>query len=409
MNNKYLTYQVEDLILDDYFIDSVLHPTSSSKEFWQGLCSGNLEFQEKYRTAKLYILSCKAKKEQMDEVELLALFRKVQMEISKTYPPVVRRINFRRVWYGVAACFALLLAVGSVYYATKKPENTLFEKAIADMPVSFGEQIELILSETEKIEITEKTAVISYNTTTEKNEVKVNTEVVAQTTAPEKKEEEPVYNQLIVPAGKQSNLLLSDGTHLYVNAGTRVVYPSTFGTKKREIYIEGEAYLEVIKDVTRPFIVKTPQSQIQVLGTSFNVTAYKEDKIHSVVLVEGAVQVEGIEGNKGSKICKLSPNEMYVHQEGNVPVVKEVDVSFYTSWKDGVYKFRKENLEYILTRLSRYYGVPVKATRGSESLLCTGKLELKDDLERVLNGLTITAPVAYTKTEEGEYHFYCEN
>ncbi len=89
-------------------------------------------------------------------------------------------------------------------------------------------------------------------------------------------DEEHSFNQLIVPNGKRSTLALEDGTKMWINAGSRVIYPNKFKKNKREIYVDGEVYMEVARDEERPFVVKTNMLDVQVLGTSFNVMAYKK-------------------------------------------------------------------------------------------------------------------------------------
>ena len=115
-----------------------------------------------------------------------------------------------------------------------------------------------------------------------------------------------MFNQIIVPPGKRTNVVFADGTKICVNAGTRVVYPEVFLDDSREIYVEGEIYLEVFRDESRPFIVRTEKMNVRVLGTTFNISAYKNQTESSVVLVEGKVEVELINKQK----IKVSPNEM---------------------------------------------------------------------------------------------------
>ena len=97
-------------------------------------------------------------------------------------------------------------------------------------------------------------------------------------------------NQLVVPRGKRSSVELADGSKLWLNSGSRAIYPVVFSKKNREIFIEGEGYLEVSHDASRPFYVVTDAVKVKVLGTKFNISAYKEDNQVSVVLVEGSVE-----------------------------------------------------------------------------------------------------------------------
>ena len=202
-------------------------------------------------------------------------------------------------------------------------------------------------------------------------------------------ENETGYNQLIVPSGKRSFITFSDGTRVAVNANTRIVYPSEFSGHKREIYVNGEVYLQVSPDKKHPFVVKTNRMEVEVLGTEFNVSAYDFTKNQSVALVSGKVEVDTYKYPK--KVLK--PNDMltYDGQDDGLRV-NTVDVSEYISWVDGYYCFNHEKIEIITERLSRYYGKRVIPDSGLIGLTCSGKLDLRDDLRDVLEVLSKTIP-----------------
>lgn len=204
--------------------------------------------------------------------------------------------------------------------------------------------------------------------------------------------------RLIVPKGKRSTLVLEDGTKIWINSGTQLLYPMKFNDERREIYVDGEIYLEVYKDRSRPFIVRTDQMDIQVLGTSFNVQSYKEDHSDVIVLVEGSVSVKSRESEK----IQLVPNDMLTYT-GKRYELKKVDVSDYISWKEGIYKYKNEYLPVILNRLSRYYGVHVAYTSDIEHIRCSGKLDMQENIEEILKGLTQAVSVDYVKREDGSY------
>jgi ferric-dicitrate binding protein FerR (iron transport regulator) len=190
--------------------------------------------------------------------------------------------------------------------------------------------------------------------------------------------------------------MLSDSSILYVNAGTSVTYPAVFKGDKREIYVTGEIYAEVRRDEKKPFIVKTDHMDIQVLGTSFDVSAYREDRQERVVLVSGTVEV-GMQGNR----LHLNPNQAYtlMEQEGTL---ETVDVELYTSWRDGIYVFKDESIEHILLRLARYYNVTLILPEQFSGVVCSGKLELKEELSILLNGLSQIASFNFA-VKDSEY------
>ena len=203
---------------------------------------------------------------------------------------------------------------------------------------------------------------------------------------------------MIIPYGKRSTITFSDGTKAWVNSGTRLVYPVEFKKEQREVFVVGEIYIEVAEDKARPFIVKTSDIEVKVLGTKFNVSAYESDKTKNVVLVSGSVKVSAKSSNKDDVL--LSPNQMYSVTNG-VAGVKNVDVNKYIMWIDGLYYFESAKLGDILNRLSRYYGKIIIYDNTVAELRCTGKLDMKDEMQEILQGLTHTVPISYKQNVDG--------
>ena len=156
------------------------------------------------------------------------------------------------------------------------------------------------------------------------------------------------------------------------------------------IYVEGEVYLEVTKDASCPFYVKTNQMKIRVLGTSFGIVAYKDENFQSVVLKEGSVAVEGYKS--GKQIIK--PNDLLILENGQMSV-SQVNVYDYISWIDGVLQFREKNLGEVLRSISRYYRVQFSYPPDIEQVKCSGKLVLFDNMDQVLQTLQKTLSVSF--------------
>lgn len=203
----------------------------------------------------------------------------------------------------------------------------------------------------------------------------------------------PRYNQLIVPFGKRTYVNLSDGTRLWVNSGSRVVYPLRFGTGDREIYIEGEAYLEVAKDESRPFIVKTGEFSVSVLGTKFNVFAYPSTPVKQVVLVEGSVEV----ASDGTK-RKMRPGELVESAADGLSRSRKVNVERYISWVSNTLYCDDEPLSAIFDRLQLYYGVKFDVKCDIDKMYVSGKLDLQENPDAVLSSLSFSIPVEFART-----------
>ncbi|MDR1089955.1 MAG: FecR family protein, partial [Prevotella sp.] len=202
------------------------------------------------------------------------------------------------------------------------------------------------------------------------------------------------FNQLIVPPGKRTVLNLPDGTKVWVNSDTRLIYPASFSHDMREIFVNGEIYIDVAKDEKRPFIVKTKDMEVRVLGTKFNITAYEEDDEKTVVLVSGSVQIN-TKNNNDSAL--LTPEQMYVNEKGQTHITT-VDTKTYTSWIDGIYFCKNLNLENILQRLSRYYGVEIACDPSVGKEIFSGKLDLKENLDSIFDGIAFAIPISYTES-----------
>ena len=169
---------------------------------------------------------------------------------------------------------------------------------------------------------------------------------------------ELVYNTLTIPYGKRFILNLSDGTTVHLNAGTSIKYPEQFiKGKKREVFINGEAYLDVAKDSLHPFFVNMKGVHVKVLGTQFNVSAYPEDETTDVVLVEGAVNLFDTEkGDQNATVLKPGFKASFDKEDQQITTT-EVVTGIYTAWMKGELVFRNMTFKNIMKKLERHYNV----------------------------------------------------
>ncbi len=202
------------------------------------------------------------------------------------------------------------------------------------------------------------------------------------------------FNRLIIPKGKKANLILSDGTDIWANSATRLVWPAEFRRDRREIYVEGETYLDVARDEGRPFMVKTSKFDIKVLGTSFNVSAYPSDPASSVVLVEGKVNIIG----QGQREVNMNPGQLVSIREGNPKKPVTVDVKPYVCWVDNLLIYEDERLENVFRKLGLHYDKNFVLDSGVGEMLVSGKLDLNHGYKHVLKTISYVVPVSF---EEG--------
>ncbi|MDL5514943.1 FecR family protein [Arenibacter sp. M-2] len=177
-----------------------------------------------------------------------------------------------------------------------------------------------------------------------------------------KESDELVYNTLSIPYGKRFDIELSDGTIVYLNAGSSIKYPVNFiKGMKRQVFLTGEAYLEVARNEENPFIVNADELNVHVLGTKFNISNYPEDKRAEVVLVEGSVGMysdkEDFDKNRS---VILSPGLKGTFNENTSEIeTKEVSTKVYTAWVGGELVFRDVTFDNILKKLERNYNVTI--------------------------------------------------
>lgn len=161
-----------------------------------------------------------------------------------------------------------------------------------------------------------------------------------------------VWNTMETLTGMEYTLALADGSRVYMNAETRITFPVDFRGVERRVRLEGEAYFEVAKDASKPFVVETGDVEVRVLGTEFNVRAYKGEREVAATLVEGRVAVSDSVTHR-----VIAPGEQAVcGRDGGGIEVRKVDVSLYTAWKSGKFVFRNETLGDVMAYLSRWYG-----------------------------------------------------
>jgi len=203
---------------------------------------------------------------------------------------------------------------------------------------------------------------------------------------------QPFYNTLNIPRGGEYNLVLADGTRVFLNAMSSFKYPVKFSGKNREVELSGEAYFEVKKDAGRPFIVKTTAINIEVLGTSFNLSAYENTEKIITTLVEGSVKLNSHIKN-GSRL--LVPEEQAIFDlKSGLTEIKKVDVKLYTAWKDGNFIFYDTRLEEIMTTLTRWYNANVFYANASvKNLRFSGNLNRYDNINQLLDIIKSTGKI----------------
>lgn len=201
------------------------------------------------------------------------------------------------------------------------------------------------------------------------------------------------YNTMTTPKGRQYQLVLPDGTKVWLNAASSLTYPTVFTGNERKVDITGEAYFEVTKNALMPFKVRiNDATEVEVLGTHFNVNAYTDEASISATLLEGSVRITSHHQEQ-----TLRPGQQaQVKPDGSaVQLVKDADTAQVMAWKNGLFSFTRADLQTVMRQLARWYNVEVVYAGEPEKRAFTGAIDRGLTLNEVLKGLTKTR-VNYT-------------
>ena len=193
------------------------------------------------------------------------------------------------------------------------------------------------------------------------------------------------YNVLATPKGGQYQLQLPDGSKVWLNAASSIRYPTAFTGKERSVEIKGEAYFEVTKNATKPFVVKVNDLQVQVLGTHFNINAYSDEDLVKTTLLEGSVKVK-------SEILKPGDQAQVMHNSGtgNLRVIHGADIAATMAWKDGLFQFDNVTIETVMRQVARWYDVEVVYERDVSQDRFQGKIYRQTAISQLLSILELS-------------------
>ena len=332
--------------------------------------------------------------EQVSRKEIDDSWNAVEQILQASEQEKIKKTRYRLVWTSVAAMLVLGAAVFSTLYLIPSESSLVAALHESSMLADSTTEISLITSSNHlKLE---DESVLNYDSN---GKVSINKQQVQSVRNVDAAKNEKELNHIIVPKGRRMNITFEDGTKIYVNAGSHVIYPAVFDKKKREIAVEGEVYLDVARDPKRPFIVKTGKFDVKVLGTVFNVTAYKEDKSASVVLVKGCVEVET---NTKEKVM-MSPDQRVSITDGKTSTEK-VNVFKYICWKDNLMYLKNDRTGDVLNRVARYYGVNIRYDEQVADIPISGKLDLRGDINSVLDVIEESVSVKLVCDSSGGFH-----
>ncbi|HVZ24412.1 MAG TPA: FecR domain-containing protein [Sediminibacterium sp.] len=201
------------------------------------------------------------------------------------------------------------------------------------------------------------------------------------------------YNTISTPRGGQYQVTLSDGTKVWLNAQSSIRFPVAFTGHERRVEITGESYFEVTRNPDMPFRVITRGTEVEVLGTHFNINAYINEPSIKTTLVEGKVKVSVA---ASGQIKFLSPGQQSsIADNGDISISNHADIEEALAWKDGYFQFHSTDLQAILRQLERWYDADVEY-HGSTGLRFSGQLNRSEDVKKLLEKIQLTGEVKFT-------------
>lgn len=389
MDKKYIKYSAEDFAQDTRFINWV--NKGIGQKDWEAFVHENPGLTKEINTARKIVRMLRFNMEVVKEDIVYESFKDVESFHTRHHQskPTFR---FRRVMQ-YAAIFVLTLSIGAaipIFYLARHSEKYV-EMAGS---TSNSNDAKLILSGGEEIVLKEKETELQFNASG--NQVKIDRDSIINYT---KKTDPNAMAQVVIPYGKRSTILLSDGTKVWLNAGSRLIFPQKFSGKNRKVFLKGEAFFDVFKNKENPFIVNSDNMNVTVCGTQFNVRNNDPDQEIEVVLVEGAVNLkENGPLNFLAKEIMLIPNQkaIYNKADNKTTIESNVEVARYISWREGLLEFDKESIVNVFKKLSRFYNVSFITENSVElNRKISGKLDLKESLEEVMKVISDAAPVTF--------------
>lgn len=303
--------------------------------------------------------------------------------------------NGRRLAYAAMVLFVLGFAIFFYLYSGSFSNTKLLSgQQSVDAILPGGNKARLTLSDGAIIELNdEQTAEVLWDKGSSilKNDNGELVYTAYRESSASKEDNEIVYNTLETPKGGQYQVLLPDGSRVWLNAESSLYFPTDFVGTTRKVELRGEAYFEITKNADMPFVVSIEEIEIEVLGTQFNVKAYPDENNIYTTLVEGAVRV-----SSDNQHIVLKPGE-YADYDRSIGYVQvgSADKEASIAWKNGYFIFNNEDIRSIMLMLSRWYDVDVEYKGQMEDKEFTGRITRRSQISEVLKMLELTGTINF--------------
>ena len=314
--------------------------------------------------------------------------RYILNRIAGKKAPPVRSISFFRRYRSIAAAIILLIiGVGSYVWLNKRSNsgNDIAKTTLQHDISPGGNKAVLTLGDGSTITLdSAANGTLAVHGSTKV--LKTNKGQLAYNITNEKPTE-VLYNTLTTPRGGQYQLVLPDGSKVWLNAASSIHYPTSFTGKDRKVEITGEAYFEVEKNARMPFIIEANGVEVKVLGTHFNVNAYSDEAMVKTTLLEGAVLIAR---DAVTALLKPGQQAQIITTTGKLKVIDNADIDEAVAWKNGVFYFNQVDIQTMMRQIARWYDVDIEYQGEIKQRKFGGAIGMDLNLSEVLEGLKET-------------------
>jgi transmembrane sensor len=311
-----------------------------------------------------------------------------RLEENITPPVKIRPINYKK-WLSVAAAMLIFFSASLFIYRQLYPDTTNIAQHKQQI-VPGGNKAILTLANGTKIVLNEARSgtLVTQGSTLVKKEG--DGRLAYDILETPDVDDNLSYNTVATPRGGQYNIILPDGTNVWLNAESSLRFPTVFNGDHRNVELTGEAYFEVAKDKHKPFTITANAVKVEVLGTHFNVNAYNDESTINTVLLEGRVKVSS------NTTVMLSPGQQAkFNRRLKTIAVGDADIEEAVAWKNGYFMFANEDLHKIMRKVSRWYNVDVVYKDDLADLTFWGNVSRFENVSQVLKTLELTGTVHF--------------
>ena len=357
--------------------------------------AGKLDPEEKAILESWYLKQADSNNNELSDKDL---DKNLELISSNLLPK--HRIAPKFNWYRVAVAASLLIFVSFSTYFILHKKSRVYTAAVVKKDAEPGKnKATLVLSNGKKIILNDASnGQLASDAGVTIHKTKSGELIYKADAVPGKDTLKPEFNTLTTAKGEQYQLVLPDGSHVWLNAASSLKYPVVFDKKERMVTLTGEAYFEVVHKITLPFKVKTRKQEVEVLGTHFNIYAYDDESITRTTLVEGSVKVSSFTSHNA---IVIKPGQQSLVDDYNLKV-EMVDTDDALAWKNGYFEFNDESLESIMKKVGRWYNLDIEYRNNTAKYqLFSGSVSRYKNVSQVIKTLELTN-AAHFKIEDNK-------